>query len=1578
MTPQIVAGRRSSFLVGIFFAFLIALVPSMAAAATAIYRSVGVNATAALDSGNGTKSLTISGSTATFSGAIANNVGVGDVIQYDSAGGGTINSVAFIYGRTDSTHYTVKNATGGTPTAVTGSTAWGVYRAYTTLRNGFYGSENTGINAAVRDFDPTFSGIIDLNAGFKNAITLDQQWNFAVYNSDGTADGGAYLFGWTTGPTTYVRMYTPTSTAEVGTSQRSSGNFDASKYYNSDGQGLWLVVNYARVDGLQMAQLHTAASTSAAGEFQVSNNIIGGTGGFFNYLDESVSTGGSINLKFWNNVVSDVSSGGGAIDIRYLGGQVEFYNNTFYNNPYPFFVGASNMILKNNIFASTTDLFRFGGSAAASSDYNSATAGSFSGYTPNTHDRFTQTFSFNDIANRDYNLSASDAGARDHGVDLSADSFIPFSYDLAAHTRPGNSVWDIGALEYMPAPDTTPPGRSAGAPSGRIATSTTSTNLTLNTNESATCKYSTTAGTAYGSMSNTFTTTGGTSHSQTLSGLSSGHLYTYYVRCQDAATNANTDDYQIQFFVNQNGRVYADSCSVPDVNTAYGYTYVGDTLSIPAGTCSNWSSSAGLFVGKAITVEGAGQGQTILNMDPATGSYANAAIVLGAGATIKSLTIQTDTGNSGTAFSADGPGFRITDVKYVDRSGTNSGYFLFFTANAYSGLVDKNDITGNNGQMELIFGRGPTNAWQTNNTLGSSTNIFIENNVFKGVGYVSDCNANARCVVRNNTITAQNKIDAHGLCTNSSPARGVREMEVYNNYWTSSANAWTAIELRGGTGIVFGNKAPNLSQGANAAWLYLTDYGYQGSCGNFVQRQTPNDYPIADQIGVGKDPKSAASEPYYVWGNLLGGAAWPRNLATVDSAAISLYGSTFTERDMIQSNRDFFADAGFDTNTGVTSGVLASRPGTCSTGSGYWATDQGGNWDTSNGTSADGALYKCVSTNTWGLNYIPYAYPHYLSAASTTGTDLVDVGAGARMFETGKFYGLSTSTASGVYATFAATTTSQSADAWLDVSISLWSNSGIHHKTWTESSTNMGATTTYHMIGDLDPSTSYDVKIDGVAATGNISGAACSAGSCTSNSSGKIYFSYTGGYSTHTFDVQQSGSAIAPTITTSAASSIAATTATLNGSITSTGGADATQSGFAYGTASNLSTVIATSTLGSQTGNASFNSNISSLTCNTLYYFRAYATNTAGTGYGSILSFTTSACAPTVTTQAASSIANSSATLNGNITATGGANASIRGAIYGLTTAYGATTTESGSFSTGAFTASATGLACNTLYHTKAYATNSGGTSYGSDTTFTTSACVAPSVTTSAASSIGQTAATLNGLISATGGQNATQSGFAYGTSSSLTDVIATSTLGSQTGTASFSSSISSLTCETTYYFRAYATNPTATGYGSVTSLVTSSCVTPVVETPSSGGSSRPSSSTRRAIANVVTSLVSVFTGNTVTVVNPAASISLPSLSAFIETLIKVGVIPPDKAETARNAIQVPASSAPAQDMQYHDMGSQVTALQSALVAKGYLKAAPNGVFGPATLAAVKAFQKDMGVPVTGFYGPLTRAALSR
>ena len=97
--------------------------------------------------------------------------------------------------------------------------------------------------------------------------------------------------------------------------------------------------------------------------------------------------------------------------------------------------------------------------------------------------------------------------------------------------------------------DTTPPTRSNGQPTGTLPAGTTQTTLSLTTNESATCRYGTTAGIAYASMPNTFATTGGTNHSTSVSGLANGGSYTYYVRCQDAATNANPDDFTIAFSV---------------------------------------------------------------------------------------------------------------------------------------------------------------------------------------------------------------------------------------------------------------------------------------------------------------------------------------------------------------------------------------------------------------------------------------------------------------------------------------------------------------------------------------------------------------------------------------------------------------------------------------------------------------------------------------------------------------------------------------------------------------------------------------------------------------------------------------------------------------------------------------------------------------------------------------------------------------------------------------------------------------------------------------------------------------------
>lgn len=95
----------------------------------------------------------------------------------------------------------------------------------------------------------------------------------------------------------------------------------------------------------------------------------------------------------------------------------------------------------------------------------------------------------------------------------------------------------------------------------------------------------------------------------------------------------------------------------------------------------------------------------------------------------------------------------------------------------------------------------------------------------------------------------------------------------------------------------------------------------------------------------------------------------------------------------------------------------------------------------------------------------------------------------------------------------------------------------------------------------------------------------------------------------------------------------------------------------------------------------------------------------------------------TVATLAASAVTLDTATLNGEVTDTGGLDVTDRGFEYGLTTTYTDDVGEIGTFGTGAFTADIETLNCDTLYHFRAFATNSEGISYGADETFTTAVC---------------------------------------------------------------------------------------------------------------------------------------------------------------------------------------------------------------------------------------------------------------
>ena len=89
--------------------------------------------------------------------------------------------------------------------------------------------------------------------------------------------------------------------------------------------------------------------------------------------------------------------------------------------------------------------------------------------------------------------------------------------------------------------DTIPPTATITAPTAAqlLVAGTTSTALSVSTDETATCKYSTGATDTYAQMGNAMSDGGSSSHTATLTGFVNGGSYTYYVRCQDAASTQN-------------------------------------------------------------------------------------------------------------------------------------------------------------------------------------------------------------------------------------------------------------------------------------------------------------------------------------------------------------------------------------------------------------------------------------------------------------------------------------------------------------------------------------------------------------------------------------------------------------------------------------------------------------------------------------------------------------------------------------------------------------------------------------------------------------------------------------------------------------------------------------------------------------------------------------------------------------------------------------------------------------------------------------------------------------------------------
>ena len=201
---------------------------------------------------------------------------------------------------------------------------------------------------------------------------------------------------------------------------------------------------------------------------------------------------------------------------------------------------------------------------------------------------------------------------------------------------------------------------------------------------------------------------------------------------------------------------------------------------------------------------------------------------------------------------------------------------------------------------------------------------------------------------------------------------------------------------------------------------------------------------------------------------------------------------------------------------------------------------------------------------------------------------------------------------------------------------------------------------------------------------------------------------------------KKSDNASLASLTTQAVSSISVTSATSGGDITSDGGAAVTERGVCWGTSSNPTVADSRTSDGSGTGQ--FVSTLNALNSSTLYYVRAYATNSAGTAYGNELTFTTvTPQLAELTTAPVTQITGTTAISGGDITNDGGSDISARGVCWSIS--HGPTpagTHTSDGSGKGSFVSNLTGLTSGTTYYVRAYATNTTSTYYGSEVSFTT------------------------------------------------------------------------------------------------------------------------------------------------------------------------------------------------------------------------------------------------------------------
>jgi hypothetical protein len=588
----------------------------------------------------------------------------------------------------------------------------------------------------------------------------------------------------------------------------------------------------------------------------------------------------------------------------------------------------------------------------------------------------------------------------------------------------GGGVSSGGGSTGVSTSDTTPPVISSVS-AGSITSTSATISWTTDETSDTQIEYGPTA--SYGS-SPTANSQLVTNHSVVVTGLTAGTLYHYHVKSKDALGNlATSGDFTFTTTAGtsasyiKSGSTYAvNSCNQKDVQAALDDANIGDTIKVPAGSCT-WTPANGVpcvlnsyvspvCMKKGGKLQGAGVGQT--NITFGTGSY-----------TFGGLTISPDSASlsanavfevTGFTFNANNQAMNNEGTLSVRSSGTQvlhnlkihgntfkNNYSKAITVNgAVNGVVYENTFTDNSYSI-TAFG-GDVQGWTTfTRGYGRWDNLFIEDNTINytrddgDVGGTDHGQGAPGIVFRYNTFDGRNSTGGwvfviHGLQSMAVSAgytgcgyENVLPMVAGSCDETiPAAEQWSTIKSE-----YYGNKFINASylhsmMATRGSWLmmFANDFSGAGSA------------PRIDYDQYSCDISQKPTTPFfsqhvqntYVFNNLWNGVNVPM-IKGLDFCGDASKNKPYT----IRENVDYWnLKTGFNGTAGIGMGPLGNRPATCTIGVGYWATNQ----STTNlsGMTGDhapnplsGTFYKCTGTNTWTAYYSPYTYPHPLRSGVT-------------------------------------------------------------------------------------------------------------------------------------------------------------------------------------------------------------------------------------------------------------------------------------------------------------------------------------------------------------------------------------------------------------------------------------------------------------------------------------------------------------------------------------------------------------------------------------------------------------------